>query len=274
MFSSHNYVFPLNLVFDSRNWFYDWRDYWKARNRDVSDLDREFVRGIVESIERYKMPIIRLDKSNSREAICLVFEKVNAGGNIDRGAKGKEIPKVSCNRDSLLDLPLVAYKKHASAVEDGFIEAGNFLNELKIIWHKDIPYPPIVMGLAATFAILGRDAQTAAAKQKLARWFWNVTLGELYGSSTESRLARDVSEMVEWIAGNDEPPRCLDEAWFQTDRLRTLRTRVSAAYKGLASLVSDAMGKPVVDEHGTNEKETEVEDNGIELEEEAYEAAV
>ena len=458
-------LFPLNLVFDSRNWFYDWRDYWKARNRDVSDLDREFVRGIVESIERYKMPIIRLDKSNSREAICLVFEKVNVGGKkldafelvtamyasaefdlrkdwfgskkekltgrrerligaphprdvlsqtastdflqactllhtreerlaaIDRGAKGKEIPKVSCNRDSLLDLPLNAYKKHADAVEAGFIEAGNFLNELKIIWHKDIPYPPIVVGLAATFAILGRDAQTAAAKQKLAQWFWNVTLGELYGSSTESRLARDVPDMVEWIVGKNETPRCLDEAWFQTDRLRTLRTRLSAAYKGLhallmrhgcrdfitgrgvelmtffndkidihhvfpkdwckkqgisdkvynsianktplskhsniviggcapsvylkniqekhgisadtldeiirshliepehlrnddfqaffearikalAFLVSDAMGKPVVDEHGTNEKETEIEDNGIELEEEAYEAAV
>lgn len=73
-------LFPLNQVFDSRNWFYDWRDYWKAKGRDVSDLDRDFVRNVVESIERYKMPIIRLDRTNKREAICVVFEKVNVGG--------------------------------------------------------------------------------------------------------------------------------------------------------------------------------------------------
>ena len=46
-----------------------------------------------------------------------------------------------------------------------------------------------------------QDAQTIAAKEKLSKWFWSVTLGELYGSSTESRLARDVPELVNWMAG-------------------------------------------------------------------------
>ena len=73
-------MFPLNIVFDSRDWFYDWRDYWRERKRDVADLDRSFVKGAIDSIERYKMPIIRLDRSNTRAAICLVFEKVNVGG--------------------------------------------------------------------------------------------------------------------------------------------------------------------------------------------------
>src|SRR5688572_16875244 len=73
-------MFPLNRAFDSRNWFYDWRDYWRDRGRDVTDLDRDFVRAVIELIERYKMPIIRLDRTNKREAICLVFEKVNVGG--------------------------------------------------------------------------------------------------------------------------------------------------------------------------------------------------
>lgn len=35
---------------------------------------------MIDTIQRYKMPIIRLDRKNSREAICLVFEKVNVGG--------------------------------------------------------------------------------------------------------------------------------------------------------------------------------------------------
>ncbi len=302
-------LFPLNQVFDSRDWFYDWRDYWRAKERDVMDLDRRFVRGVVESIERYKMPIIRLDRTNSREAICLVFEKVNVGGkkldafelvtaiyassNFDlredwngtqqpvrpgrrarmigspnrrdvltqiastdflqactllhtrqvrnakaaQGLKDKELPQVSCKRDALLGLPLDAYREYANDVEAGFIEAGGFLNELKIIWHKDVPYPPLIVGLASVFAILGRDAQTAAAKQQLAQWFWCVTLGELYGSSTESKLARDVPELVEWIRAQGARPRSLDEALFQLDRLRSLRIRISAAYKGLNALL-------------------------------------
>jgi hypothetical protein len=307
-----NDLFPLNNVFDSRNWFYDWRDYWRAKGRDVSDLDRDFVRNVVEKIERYKMPIIRLDRSNRREAICLVFEKVNVGGkkldafelvtaiyaasNFDlredwsgtqtpatpgrrarmigspnrrdvlaeiartdflqactllhtrenrllkysQGLRDKELPQVSCKRDALLELPLDSYKKWANSVERGFIEAGGFLNELKIIWHRDIPYPPLIVGLASVFAIVGQSAQNASAKKQLAQWFWSVTFGELYGSTTESRLARDVPELAEWIAGPGPKPRSLDEALFQRDRLRSLQSRLAAAYKGLHALLMGA----------------------------------
>lgn len=302
-------LFPLNKVFDSRNWFFEWLDYWKKRDRDVSDLDREFYSRVGDRIQRYKMPIIRLDKENSREAICLVFEKVNVGGmKLDafelvtaifaadgfdlredwrgtkdppepgrrarmigtpnqrdvlreiastdflqactllhtreireakyaEGLRDRELPQVSCRRDALLGLPLAAYKKHAASVEKGFIAAGGFLNEQKIIWHKDIPYPPTIVGLASTFAILGREARTATAKAKLAQWFWSITLGELYGSSTESRMAKDVPALVEWIRETGPKPASLDEALFQRDRLRTLRTRVSAAYKGVHALL-------------------------------------
>lgn len=302
-------MFPLNIVFDCRNWFYDWRDYWRAKGRDISDLDRKFVQSVVEKIERYKMPIIRLDKDNSREGICLVFEKVNVGGKkLDafelvtaiyaadefdlrddwegrppssttgrkarmvgspnrrdvlievssteflqactilhtrdvrlmryaEGVRDKELPQVSCKRDALLALPLAAFKKWAPEVEEGFVQAGGFLNELKIVWHKDVPYPPLVVGLAAVFAILGKGGQTAAAKEKLSRWFWSVTLGELYGSTTESRLARDVAELTEWISGDGPIPRSLDEALFQRERLRSLQGRISAAYKGIHALL-------------------------------------
>lgn len=302
-------MFPLNLVFDAKKWFYKWHDYWKAKGCDVYDLERDFDRAILDRILHYKLPIIRLDKANSREAICLVFEKVNVGGKkLDAfelvtaiyaarefnlrddwqgdeklkitgrrarmigapnrrdvltelastdflqcctllhthqlrlakekaGATGKELPPVSCNREALLALPLEAYKSHAGAVEAGFIAAGGFLNALKIIWHKDVPYPPQIVALAATAAILGNKAETAAAKEKLEAWFWSVTLGELYGSSTESRLARDVPALVKWIAGAGERPGSMDEALFQRDRLRQLRSRTSAAYKGLHALM-------------------------------------
>jgi hypothetical protein len=302
-------MFPLNMSFDCHAWIYPWRDYWKERGRDVSDLDSNLYRGILELIDDYKMPIIRLDKKNSREAICLVFEKVNVGGkkldafelvtaiyaadrydlredwsgvaqkavpgrhariigapnprdvlreisNTDflqactllhtmevraareaEGKQGKEVPQVSCKRQALLALPLSAYKKLADVVESGFVQAGSFLNERKIISHKDIPYQPQLIALAAVFARLGYTAQTAAAKDKLAQWFWCVVLGELYGSTTESRLARDVPELIAWLQGAPTCPRSIDEALFQEDRLLTLRSRLAAAYKGIHAIL-------------------------------------
>ena len=37
-FEAH--MFPLNKVFDSRDWFYDWRDFWRAKGEDVADMER------------------------------------------------------------------------------------------------------------------------------------------------------------------------------------------------------------------------------------------
>jgi hypothetical protein len=302
-------LFPLNHVFDSRDWFYDWRDYWKAKGRDVTELDRRFVKGFCEAIERYKMPIIRLEKSNTREAICVVFEKVNVGGKkldafelitaiyaaqkfdlredwngtsspptpgrrlrmigtpnprdvlkhiantdflqactllhtmgqrnekVALGAKDGELPHVSCKRDALLGLPLSGYQKFAGQVEQGFVDAGIFLNELKIVWHRDVSYPPLIVGLACVFASLGKSANTAKAKQQLSQWYWSATLGELFGSSTESRLARDVPEIVSWIRDHNSKPRTLDDAVFQSKRFRELCSRQSAAYKGIHALL-------------------------------------
>jgi hypothetical protein len=50
-------------------------------------------------------------------------------------------------------------------------------------------------------------------------------------------LARDVPELVDWISGRGQKPRSLDEALFQRDRLLSLRSRLSAAYKGLHALL-------------------------------------
>ncbi|MEI6233683.1 MAG: DUF262 domain-containing protein [Planctomycetota bacterium] len=302
-------LFPLNQVFDHTDWYFGWRGYWKTRNPDRFDIESKFFKGIVENIQRYKMPIIRLDKKNSREAICLVFEKVNVGGkkldafelvtaiyaasNFDlredwkgtvgnpskgrihrmigtdsprrvlkhiqstdflqacallhtrevrlqkaaAGVKDSDLPQISCKRETLLGLPLTAYRAHADNVEAGFIEAAGVFNELKIILAKDVPYPPQIVAAAATLAILGDAGQNAMAREKIAQWFWSVALGEQYGSSTEFKLSRDVPQLVNWIMKDGPTPQAIEGAYFQQDRLRSLRTRLSAAYKAIHALI-------------------------------------
>jgi hypothetical protein len=298
------HLFPLNKSFDEREWFYKWRDHWRERGCDVFELDRDFHQKVLDRIQRYEMPIIALDRSNSREAICLVFEKVNVGGKkldafelvtaiyaadeynlredwwgvqrdqgrhhrllhganrrdvlkevtslaflqactllhtreerLRRARDGRDPSPVTMTRDAVLALPLDSYRSHADRVERGFIAAAEFLNERKIIWHRDVPYPPQLIALAALFAVLDGRAANAAARTRIARWFWSTTFGELYGASTESRVARDVMELADWILTDGPEPRTFYEAQFRRGRLLTLRGRHSAAFKGLHALL-------------------------------------
>lgn len=101
---------------------------------------------------------------------------------------------------------------------------------------RDLPYRTQLVPLAAVLAALGEKAENEGVRSKLARWFWCGVFGELYGSAVESRFARDLPEIVQWIDGAAEPAT-VAEANFAPDRLFSLRTRNSAAYKGLHCLL-------------------------------------
>jgi hypothetical protein len=49
-------------------------------------------------------------------------------------AEGRQPPAISANRNSLLQIPLWAYKEYADKVEQGYLKAANFLHGLKIFW--------------------------------------------------------------------------------------------------------------------------------------------
>ena len=60
--------------------------------------------------------------------------------------------------------------------------------------------------------------------------------GELYGSAVESRSAKDFLEVPAWLRGGPEPATA-SEVMFRADRLKTMRMRLSAAYKGMNALL-------------------------------------
>lgn len=93
------------------------------------------------------------------------------------------------------------------------------------------------MPLAAIFVDLGKDGETEGARQAIARWYWCGVLGELYGGAIETRFARDLPEVVALVRGEAVEPITIQDSSFQANRLLTLRTRNSAAYKGLYALL-------------------------------------
>lgn len=147
-------------------------------------------------------------------------------------------PRVGCRRADILKLPLDAYLRWADPLTEGFKAAARFLHEQYMFDTKFLPYGTQVIPLSAILTVLSsQEANTVGARQKLARWLWCGVFGELYGGTTETRFARDLPEMVAWIRGAETEPRTVQEAQFASGRLDTLRTRGSAAYKGIYALL-------------------------------------
>ncbi|WP_179298256.1 GmrSD restriction endonuclease domain-containing protein [Mesorhizobium carmichaelinearum] len=304
-----NLHYPVSQIFDWDDWQDGYNEYWK--DEDKRALFRAFKKEVLESFKTYQVPVIALDRSTSKEAVCVVFEKVNTGGkpldafelvtamyaadghelrkdwygdgkndggrhgrfvwalkladaekgilaevgNTDflqvvslfhtrdkrrqaeaEGKQGKELSQVTGNRQALLSLPLDAYKKYQTQAERGFLTAAKFLRTLHIYRIFDLPYQSQIIPLAAILADIGDAWENETARAKLVQWYWNGVFGELYGSAVDTRIARDFMEVPSWIRGGP-PPSTVSETIFRADRLKTMRMRLSAAYKGVNALL-------------------------------------
>jgi hypothetical protein len=302
------FMFPVTQVFDWDNWQDGFDNHWK--DDEARQKFRAFKRTVLDNFRAYRVPVISLDRATSKEAVCVVFEKVNTGGKVldafelvtatyaasghelrrdwygvtgepgrharlvdaqrfadsdggilagvtntdflhavslfhtrevrraaeQQGKKGKELPAVTGNRAALLNLPLDAYKKYEAQVESGFLRAAKFLNMLHVYRTYDLPYQSQIVALGAVLADIGDKWEHDANRAKLFRWYWNGVFGELYGSAIETRVARDFVEVPSWLSGGPEPTT-VSETIFRSDRLKTMKMRLSAAYKGMNALL-------------------------------------
>ena len=75
-------MFPVNIIFHS-NELTDWTMGYMMQHKndnDALELFKLFKSEVIDTINNYKLPVITLDKSTPREAVCKVFENVNTGG--------------------------------------------------------------------------------------------------------------------------------------------------------------------------------------------------
>ncbi|MGG0886825.1 GmrSD restriction endonuclease domain-containing protein [Brevibacillus parabrevis] len=143
---------------------------------------------------------------------------------------------VSCKRKDVLRLSLTEYQTWAEQATQGFEKVAKFLYAQRIFAARDMPYRTQTVPLAAIFAVLGDRADNDGIRTNLAQWYWCGVLGELYGSAIETRFAKDLPEVIDWLGGK-EAPSTIQDANFSPARLLTLRTRNSAAYKGISALL-------------------------------------
>lgn len=298
--------FPCDRVLDWAQWL---NDLHRVNPAALSEF-LEFQGQILQAFNDYQLPIIELRKETSKEAVCLVFEKVNTGGvqlsvfelvtasyaaggreagpynlrddwfgsdirgvesrkeriaqdglledaeatdfleaitllhtyerkknDIAAGRQGQQIRPVSAKRAAVLELPLEAYLYWADRVEEGFRLAAPLLRRECFYDKRELPYGTQVVPLAAVMTLLGERWREPRIQDKLVRWFWCGVLGELYGGSVDTRIANDLNDLMQWIDDEAAVPRTVIDAAFQPERLDSLRTRNSAAYKGINVLV-------------------------------------
>ena len=190
---------------------------------------------LAETLQLRDHPLTRLEAKDFFQALALLQTRARRLAHVSDGKPG-DPPAISCTRDTLLGLPLSAYKIHTARLVQGFQRAGKFLFSQHLYWFRDVPYRTQIVPLAAIIAELGERWEHEAVRAKLARWYWCGVFGELYGSAIESRFAKDISEVIAWIDGGPEPTTIRD-ANFRDERLNTMTSRLSAAYKGVHALL-------------------------------------
>ncbi|GAA3037018.1 DUF262 domain-containing protein [Actinokineospora globicatena] len=171
------------------------------------------------------------------QAVTLLATHERRQAALESGRDEVTAARIGCRRADMLNLTLPEYRKWAPAVSDGLRSAAQFLHSQRIFDMRFLPYGSQLIPMAAIFALLGTKAETVGAREKISRWYWSGVFGELYSGTTETRFAHDVPEVVAWVTGQGGEPRTVQDAQFFSSRLHSLRTRGSAAYKGLYALL-------------------------------------
>ncbi|MFV7441351.1 GmrSD restriction endonuclease domain-containing protein [Acinetobacter pittii] len=296
------FYFPCNQILNPDQWEQTLINLYPEKMANYM----KFRQLVIYAFKLYAVPVIRLNKENSKEAVCLVFEKVNTGGvplsvfelvtatfaaegynlrddwyghpernpigrakrlsdkesilklveptdylqaisllstleqrkaDISADKTGKFISAVSAKRAAILGMSLNDYEKWSNDVEVGFLLVAKFLRKECFFFTKDLPYRTQLVPLAAILTLLKERWLEPKIYEKLSQWFWCGVLGELYGGAVETRIANDLEDFSNWVLNLDHEIRTIQEASFQAQRLKTLRSRLSAAYKGLNTLV-------------------------------------
>ncbi len=146
---------------------------------------------------------------------------------------------VCCKKKDVLNLSLDEFKKYADVLTSGFEMAEKILQEERIFSSRDLPYTTQLIPLAVICTLLadGNQIKASTVKDKVKKWYWCGVFGELYGSANETRYVNDVVGVMDWIKDDTSIPKTVQDAYFYPTRLLSLRSRQSAAYKGIMALI-------------------------------------
>ena len=79
------HMIPTEILMDGMSWGFKYAQFWEGRDDlhpegSAFDFFTKFKQAVLDRFTEYQLPVINLDKDTPKEAVCIVFEKVNTGG--------------------------------------------------------------------------------------------------------------------------------------------------------------------------------------------------
>ncbi len=74
-----NNLFPVNKILESNDWMQKYAEYWNYNPKKM-EFFFQFNKKIIANFSQYTVPLIQLSSETPKEAVCLIFEKVNTTG--------------------------------------------------------------------------------------------------------------------------------------------------------------------------------------------------
>jgi hypothetical protein len=145
----------------------------------------------------------------------------------------------SCKRSAVLNMAASDITEWWDRVVRGLATGLEILrDDCKVMLPKWLPYQTVLPPLAAVLARTGspKTAEAGAQREKLKRWFWCVVFGQVYESAPNSKSAKDVVEILPWLAGG-EMPESVAAFRFDPRALRDVTPRQRAIYRGTICLI-------------------------------------
>lgn len=145
----------------------------------------------------------------------------------------------SCRRSDVLELAPADITEWWPKVVEGLTRGLEILqDDCKVVLPKWLPYQTMLAPLAAVLARVSVPKTPTAGAQRamLKRWFWCAVFGQAYESAPNSQSAKDVVELLSWLAGGP-PPETVRLFRFDPKALRDVTPRQRAVYRGVICLV-------------------------------------
>lgn len=148
----------------------------------------------------------------------------------------------SCKRGDVLNLAASDITEWWDRVVLGLATGLEILrDDCKVMLPKWVPYQTMLPPLAAVLARSGnpKTAEAGAQREKLKRWFWCAVFGQVYESAPNSKSAKDVTELLPWLAGGGAP-ESVETFRFDPRALRDVTPRQRSIYRGVINLILGA----------------------------------
>lgn len=145
----------------------------------------------------------------------------------------------SIKRSAILDMKVEEVRKGWESAVAGMVDTLIILrDEGSVLIPALIPYNTMLIPMAAVWASKKdtKGADAGANRIKLLQWFWCSVFGQQYENAPNSQAEKDFTELTRWME-NGNPPASVSQFTIDVLKLRNVRPRQRAIYRGTMALI-------------------------------------